>query len=232
MKFRGEAVKCVELRHALTGIDHGDAIVRRRRPGSRGRRHDPPVPAPGGRGRQTDAGDSQLIGLSKTIPDQRRGLLEAMLPGDTLRGIVTGRSEMLVIGTRLGADAGPEPRVNRKPGSAFDRVNARGTRALFLQAKRASLVELIDDRLRQLQMAVKRRMMSVVNDRVVEDAVAATGAEDFRAVHQDDVVPRRDVTIHLHQIAPAADRETIQIASPDVMLARLGKVAGLFQQPA
>ena len=75
--------------------------------------------------------------------------------------------------------------------------------------------------LSQAQMPRKGRMVGVVDQLVVDDAVPAPGAEDLGTVDQDAVVPRRHVTEDLGELGPAADREAIEVTRPDVVGPRL-----------
>ena len=81
-------------------------------------------------------------------------------------------------------------------------------------------------------MARQSGMVSVVEQLIVEDSMPASGAEDSGAINQDGIVPGRDVPIDLGNVTPTADRVTIEIASTDVVLARLLERSALLEQPS
>ena len=163
----------------------------------------PPVPTVGDRGRQTDPGNSHLFGKSKTFPDLHRGLLEAMLLGHTLRGIVPSGRQVLEVQARLDTGCGPDLEIDLKTGGASRRVDDRSGGSLAAQAKESPLVKLVEDRLRQVQMARQAGMVGVVEELIVEDSMPAPGAEDLGAINEDAVVASRDVPMDLREIAPA-----------------------------
>ena len=59
------------------------------------------------------------------------------------------------------------------------------------QAQRFPLEKLVHDRLSQREMAPEHRMVGVVQEFVVEDPVAASAAQDLRAVNQNTGMPAR-----------------------------------------
>ncbi len=128
---------------------------------------------------------------------------------------------MLEVQARLYTGCGPDLEIDLKTGGAFRRVDDRSRGSLAAQAKESPLVKLVEDRLRQVQMARQAGMVGVVEELIVEDSMPAPGAEDLGAINEDAVVASRDVPMDLREIAPAAHRETVKITSLDVVLARL-----------
>jgi len=186
----------------------------------------PPVPAVGDRGWQTDPGNCHLFGESKSLPDLHRGLGKAKVLGLAFRGLVAGGDRVLEVHARLDTDSGPDLEIDLKVRGALRRVDDRGRGSLPAKAQCPPFVKLVEDRLCQVQMAGQAGMVGVVAQLIVEDSMPAPGAEDFGAINEDAVVAGRDVPIDLHEIAPAAHRETVEVAGPDVMFPRLVKCSG------
>jgi len=139
---------------------------------------------------------------------------------------------VLEVQARLYTGCGPDLEIDLKTGGAFRRVDDRSRGSLAAQAKESPLVKLVEDRLRQVQMARQAGMVGVVEELIVEDSMPAPGAEDLGAINEDAVVASRDVPMDLREIAPAAHRETVKITSLDVVLARLFERSALLEQPS
>ena len=208
------------------------ALLQRRLVGPKGWTLGPPVPAVGNRGWQTDSGNARLLGKSKSLPDLHSRLLEANLLGLAFRGIVAGGCQVLEVRFRPHTDRGPYPVIDLKVGGALRRIDDRSRDPIPAQAKRSPLVKLVENRLSQVQMACQGRMLGIVAQRIVDDSMPASGAEDCGSINQNRIVPGRDVPIDLGKVAAATDRVTIKITSLDVMLARLLERPGLLEQPS
>src|SRR5262249_16431741 len=84
--------------------------------------------------------------------------------------------------------------------------------------------------LRQDHVTDQGGMLSVVKQLVVENSVPALGPEHFGTIDQYAAVPRRNVAVDLKKRARAPNWKSVEIARPDIMVARLVIRPILFQQ--
>ena len=85
--------------------------------------------------------------------------------------------------------------------------------------------------LRQHDLAPQRRVHRVLEQLVIQQAVAADSMKIRLSVDQYAVVPRGDIAVHLLKIAGAADRHAVEVSGRDVMPVGVVPVALRFQQP-